>query len=416
MALAEKPTPSTSIAPHAPAKGLAGMIFRKEWREILRDRRTMFAAFISPLLITPLLIWGSSQLVSGQQKSEANTVYAVGLVDSGANTQLAQAVRRTPKTSWTIISRESADSLIAKHKLRAAVVIPADSDAALTANRTVHVTVLEDEGNDVSQSAGDRIDATLKMVSDRLRTMRLQKAGLTQEFGTPIVSEETPIKGGGSVAMFMLALFLPYVVTITAFSGGMYAASDQVAGEKERGTLETLLVSPASRRDIATGKFMAVGFVCLASGILSIVGLVVPFALHMIQMVPGQTMAGFSVTPKAVVTMLLAQIPLALLFAGILIALSTYARTQKEVQAYQSPLIILVLMPAMVSMFAPSDTPLWMALVPILNSTMVIKQTLSGVTNLPFIATAFVASAVYAGLAILLSVRLFENEKVLLKS
>jgi len=136
----------------------------------------------------------------------------------------------------------------------------------------------------------------------------------------------------------------------------------------------------------------------------------------MFGMSAASSLGGMHLSAAGIITIIVAQIPLALLFAGMLVAVSTYAKNQKEVQVYLGPLMMLVLVPALGSMFVSTDSPISLALAPILNVTIVIKQVLAGASNLPFLIVALVSSALYAAIGVLVSVRLFENEKVLLKT
>jgi ABC-type Na+ efflux pump, permease component len=208
---------------------------------------------------------------------------------------------------------------------------------------------------------------------------------------------------------------LPYTLAVAAFGGGIYAANDLVAGEKERGTLETLLITPATRRDIVFGKFCAVAGVCLVSSLLSIVGLMIPFFSHL-KAFEWLAKGGVHLGPMAVLVTLIMQLPLAILFAGILLALSTFARNQKEAQTYLGPLFIVVLLPSMLSMMIGTEVARTIALVPIMNASLIIKQALSGTFDPTFIAIAFAASVVYAGIALVAATRLFQSETVLLKA
>jgi sodium transport system permease protein len=212
-------------------------------------------------------------------------------------------------------------------------------------------------------------------------------------------------------------MFIPYVLALSAFSGGMTSATDQIAGEKERGTLETLLVSPASRRQIVTGKFCAVACVCLTSGLLSVVGLIIPLSLHAGgYLFGGANLGGLSFSVGSALLIALAQIPLALLFSGLLVAISSFSRNPKEASTYQGPLIMLILIPAMGTMFASTDQPISTAFIPIFNSTLMIKQVLAGVHDPSFIMAAILSSIIYAAVGIVIATLIFDNEKILLKT
>jgi sodium transport system permease protein len=208
---------------------------------------------------------------------------------------------------------------------------------------------------------------------------------------------------------------LPYILILGAFGGAIYAAFDQVAGEKERGTLETLLVSPASRRDIVFGKFTAVVGVCIVSSVLSLVGFMIPFYSGL-KAFAWLAKGGVHLSPAALGVALLVLLPLSVLFAGALLALSTFARNQKEAQTYLGSLFPLVLLPAMLSMFIGTDAGRHIALVPILGASVIIKQALSGSYDPVFIVLAFAGSVFWAGLALAFATRLFQKESVLIKA
>ncbi len=407
-------------AAHPPAvpTGLAFVIFWKELRETLRDRRTLFGAVVSPLVIVPLIVWGGGWFMRQQQLSDAKKSYAIAVEGAQSAPGLTAWLQRDTGLKIVPIFSAGDQSSVARHKLSCAVVIPPDASRKLDSNETATITILIDSANDVSQAAAARVQSEIAAYSSTIRAARLEQARLSPQFGTPLTVVRQSVKGSGSPVMLLLSVLLPYFLTLNALTGGMYAANDQIAGEKERGTLETLLVSPASRRDIVVGKFCAVACICLLSGILSVTGMALPLALHA-PGIAGVNAAGLGsvhLSPAALAIIFLAQIPLALLCTGLLIAASTLARNQKEVQVYQTPLVLAVVLPAVASMSLSSDASWRYALVPVLNTGLVIKQSLSGIVNPLFIGAALLSAFVYAAIAIAISVKLFNNEKVLLKT
>ena len=150
--------------------------------------------------------------------------------------------------------------------------------------------------------------------------------------------------------------------------------------KKERNTLETLLVSPASRRDVVVGKFAAVVCVCLISAAMTVCGLVIPFVSHL-KMYDWLAAGGLKLEPVSVLVIALSIIPMALLFAGVLLGVSTFSRNQKEAQSYLGTLLPLIGLPAMASLFTGSITDVKMAFVPILNASLMIKQALRAETS-----------------------------------
>jgi len=403
-------TPQSQHPQRARRGGLIGAIFCKEFRETFRERRTIMAVVIGPLLLTPALFALMGSLFSGQAvKAQART-YAVGVIGpASAGLPAAPHLRFTPTT------RADAERQIRTHRLDAAVALPPDLGARLAAGGTAPVEILDNAGDTSSQAAAGRLRALFSQAAQAVVARRLAARGLPPGFAAPFRVAETPIKSGGSAGMLVLSSLLPYLLIISAFSGTIYAAFDQVAGEKERGTLETLLVSPASRRDIVLGKFGVVVAVCLISSVLTIAGLGIAFGsgLHAFAWL---AQGGVRLGGAAVGVTLLALLPMSALFGGLLLAVSTYARNQKEAQTLLGPLFTLIMVPAVMSMTMTSDIAPSLALVPVLNAALIIKQALAGGFDAGFIALAFLASLVYAAASLVFATRLFGNEGVLIKA
>jgi len=404
--------PPISAPRQARRGGLIGAIFRKEFRETFRERRTIMAVVIGPLLLTPALFALMGSLFSGQaQKAQART-YAVGVIGPAS---VPAAMRAAPHLRFIPATRADAERQIRTHRLNAAVMLPPDLEARLAAGDTAPLELLDDAGDSNSQAAAARLRALFSQVGQAVVARRLAARNLPPGFAAPFRVVETPIKSGGSAGMLVLSSLLPYLLIISAFSGTIYAAFDQVAGEKERGTLETLLVCPVSRRDIVLGKFAVIVAVCLISSVLTILGLGIAFGsgLHAFAWL---AQGGVRLGGAAVGVTLLALLPMSALFGGLLLAVSTYARNQKEAQTLLGPLFTLIMVPAVMSMTMTSDIAPSLALVPVLNAALIIKQALAGSFDAGFIALAFLASLVYAAASLVFATRLFQNEAVLIKA
>jgi sodium transport system permease protein len=413
----DEKSPDTDPAPMTQTR--AGQrvwtIYRKEFFEIFRDRRTVMSVIVSPLIITPGLFALMGTMITSQSEQAQKRTYKVGLVGAADAPVLMRSLRSAPNLSLRPIEESQAEAEIKSHKLNAVAVLPPDADSRMIAGRAVSIRVLQDAGNEQSQTASARFSAGITAIGQRLLAARLRENHLPPDYAAPFKVTEQPIKSGGNMGSMVLSMMLPYILVIAAFSGAIYASFDQVAGEKERGTLETLLVSPASRLDIVLGKFGAVVSVCLVSSLLSIVGLVFTFSSGL-KAFQWLAKGGLHLSPMAVLVTLMVMLPLSVLFAGVLLAVSTFAHNQKEAQTYLAPVFMAVLMPAMASMFLPTDVARTVALVPVLNASIIIKQALSGSYDWIFIGLAFLASAVYAAIALGFATKLFQKESVLIKA
>ena len=391
------------------------VIWYKEFREIFRDKRTIISIILGPLLITPgvmALIGG----VLGQQTAKAKAqVYRVGIINPENSPTILKALESEKLLSMTGVIESNAENRIKSRNLDAVLKLPADAEETLKNNHTVLISVLLDAGNETSRSAEARLEGVFDKLGKKTLERRLEANRLPAEFASPFTVSERPIAVGGSVGLLLLSRMLPYVLILSAFSGSIYAAFDQVAGEKERGTLETLLVTPVSRRDIVLGKFGAVVCVCLVSSLISIFGLCIPFVSGL-KAYAWISQGGFHLNSLSLIVILLSLFPISTLFAGVLLAISTFVRNQKEAQSYLGWLFPLILVPAMLALVLGADTPLSYALVPVLNTALIIRQAILGSFDMFFILIAFAASILYASLALWFATRLFQKESVLIKA
>jgi len=234
-----------------------------------------------------------------------------------------------------------------------------------------------------------------------------------------------PEKVGGA----MFGGIIPYIIVLLCFTGAMYPAMDLTAGEKERGTLETLLASPVPRSAIVYGKFFVVLTSALSTVILAGLSTLVSLPLSgwliggMVKGAAATAGAGAAATgvmpqinPLGFLVSLGMVVPVAILFAAVLLAVSVFARTYKEAQSYAGPMIMVVIMPTVAAMLPGVELNLGLSLIPILNVSLVSKELVSGTFNPVHLAVIFGSSCVYAAAALAFATQLFKRESVLFRT
>jgi sodium transport system permease protein len=215
--------------------------------------------------------------------------------------------------------------------------------------------------------------------------------------------------------------FVPYFVILLCLTGAIYPAIDLTAGEKERGTMETILSSPVSRTDLVFGKFLTVLTASLATAFLAVLSMAVSFGIGK-GLLMSLTDAGqgndftLTINPGSVAAVFAMVLPLAVLFSAALLAIALCAKSYKEAQSYLQPLTIIVVVPGIVSLLPGVDLNARLALIPILNTSLVSKEILMGTYHWHYIALIFISSCVYAAAALTVAVRLFEREDVLFRT
>ncbi len=396
-----------------------GIVYRKELLDSLRERRTLISMIVAPLLLMPMLTFGfgfaAYKLVS-EARREVPRVMVLGGEDSpGIIAQL-----RALNTIRLVPPRADYVDQIANKKIRAAVEIPKGFDAAMNRGQSTDVMVYVYEGDIRSSFAAQRVERFFRDLRDRTVRARLETRNLSESllrpFGITQKNVVPPEKVWGSIFGGVVA----YMVILLCLTGAMYPAMDLTAGEKERGTMETILCSPVSRTHLVLGKFLTVLTASLATAALSI------FSMAMTILGAKSTLGGLNpdsptmlkvtVNPKAVVAVFVMILPIAVIFSAGLLAIALFAKSFREAQTYISPLTILVVMLAVVSVLPGVELNARLALLPIVNTSLVSKEILTGTYHWNYIALIFASSCVYAALALGVAVKLFQREDVLFRA
>jgi sodium transport system permease protein len=200
----------------------------------------------------------------------------------------------------------------------------------------------------------------------------------------------------------------------------MYPGIDLTAGEKERGTMETILSSPISRMHLVLGKFLLVLTASLVTAALSVTSMGISFAvlghLHAFDQAGNDAaQLQMHIGLATVLSVFVMVLPLAVLFSALIMTIALFAKSYKEAQSYITPIMMLVIIPAVAAML-PVDLNAKLALVPILNASLLCKELVTGTYHWNYIAIIFFSTCVYAAAALFLAVRMFQREEVLFRS
>ena len=233
---------------------------------------------------------------------------------------------------------------------------------------------------------------------------------------TPFVVHKINLAPPKKMAGFAFGTIIGYLVILLMFTGAMYPAIDMTAGEKERRTLEVLLSSPASRDEIVLGKIFAASTAAFITACLTIASMVFSFGLMPYHTKLKETfLRGVPLDPRTMTLVLLAVLPTAVVAASLMIAISSFAKSFKEGQSYLTPLIMVVVFPAMIGMLPGMELNTVMALIPVFNVSQLIKEIFQGEFSTAAFLFTFLSNIIYAGFAFRVAVRVFKNESVLFR-
>lgn len=391
-------------------------VYRKELLDLRRDRKTLFGMFVFPIVVFPLLTVGFGTLdkrLREKAKSETGSVMILGEENDA---ELARQVRAAEGIRVVPPAADFARRIEAK-QLGAALEIPAGFRQQLdgSAGRALPLTIHYYPTEISSESVADRLEELTRRYRDRWSAAQLAGRGLPVAILMPLASERNNVADAQKRAGRRLGVLLPYLITFLCLVGAMAPAMDLTAGEKDRGTLETVLASAAGRAELVLGKFLLTATASLTTTVLSIgsfAGTALLARDYVTHLTGGEPLR---ITPLSVVWLFLMALPLTVLFSSVLMAVSLYARSFKEAQNYSGALVFVVLLPAVVSLLPGIELNAAVALVPIVNVSLVSKELLTGSAPLPLAALAWLASLVYAGIALRAATRLFESEAVLFR-
>jgi sodium transport system permease protein len=395
-----------------------GVVYRKELTDSLRDRRTVVAMIVVPIFLMPLLtilLGVISARLMGRAMREIPAVMVMGGEDSP---QVLAALRELTGIRIVPARPDYAQEIVEKH-IRAAIDIPRDFDAVLQRGETAAIQIYYYEGDLNSGLGSEKLQRFFRELRDRAIRERLSERQLSPSLAEPVRIEERNVAPPEKVAGLILGGLIPYFVILLSLTGTMYPAMDLTVGEKERGTIETILCSPISRISLVLGKFLMVLTASLSTAVLSVasMGLTVALGdqiLGRLREAIGSTLQ-LTISPKAMVWVFVMVVPLTVFFSAALLAISLFAKSFKEAQSYISPLTIVVIVPAIVSLLPGMELNCRLSLVPILNTSLVTKEIVSGTYHWNYIALIFGSSCAYAAAALWFAIKLFQREDVLLR-
>jgi len=405
-------------------------VYLKELKDSLRDRRTLLSTIIIPTLVMPLLTFGVGKVASGvigKARSETPTVMILGGEDSPGVVARLKESKKIKVVPTSVDWKED----ITEKKVRAAVQLPEKFESGLTAGAAAAVVIYHYEGEMKSSFGAGELEKFFRELREETTTDRLAERSLPATLAKPFDFKRENVAPPEKVGGNLFGGLVPYLIIILCFTGAMYPAIDLTAGEKERGTMETLLCSPVARVDIVLGKFLmvltgslsAMGFMLLSMGVTAWVagsllmggGSMAKAGAAAAASVPAGSVIPL-IDPLGLVGVLAMVFPVAVLFAALAFTISLFAKSSKEAQSYLAPLMIVIIMPAVIGMLPGIDLNARLALVPLLNLSLVCKEMLSGVWHWNYIAIIFGSSCVYAAVALWLAVKMFNREDVIFRA
>jgi len=395
-------------------------IYLKELLELARDRRTFFFTVFIPVIAMPLIFAGFGFLTSSmfKQASTADMAYAI----FGKEHAPQLAGRFASEKGFHEIALASPDDIknaIAAERIKFALVIPPGLNEQLGAQRQGVIQLHYNSAATVDLTR-KRVMAVIGGENREQRERALSAFKLNQQqlaFALdPITLEDHSTADKREQMGAVIGGMLPYVLLMVCLMAAMYPAIDTGAGEKERGTLETLLLAPVSRTAIVLAKFLMLFTIGLTSALLMIasVGLLLHFFGPQIGGDLVLMVRAIGVLDLAMVALML--VPTAAIFAAVLLSISVYAKSYKEAAGLISPLIIVTILPTLVALLPGVELNWKWAMVPLTNVSLAMKELVKGTMDYRMFSVILLSTTVTAGLLLALCRWWFNREQVLFRN
>jgi sodium transport system permease protein len=392
----------------------AMVVFRKEVKDAFRDRRALYSIAIGALM-GPLMMWFTLSSVAGRQRQiEEVRIPVVGMEHAPALMDWLRQQAGVEVVAFTADGENGADLQDAEAAVRdrkedVVVVIGDDFGKKFRASSPAPVKIVADASRQATRPKVQRVRGLFTQYSGQIGTMRLIGRGVSPAIATAVQVEDVEVSSGQQRAATILG-FIPMFIVLAAFMGGMQIATDSTAGERERGSLEPLLVNPAPRGSIAAGKWMAATFASVLSVLLT-----ATLVLGMMSYIPLHDLGiRFRLGPPVVIGLLLAVLPMSLLSTAFQTYLATFAKSFKEAQTYMGILILVPMLPGIITSVYPIATQIWMYPIPILGQHVLMSDVLGGKPT-PWWAFVLGAGAalITALLLVQVTTRLLQREKII---
>jgi sodium transport system permease protein len=382
------------------------VVLAKELRETLRDRRTLLMMIVIPVLLYPVLLIVMEQLLLFGQRNleaEAAKVAVVGEPAPG----LIDLIEGDSGLRLVDVGSEPEAALRANSVGAVAIVGEVGEDTG-----TRRVTLLYDAASDRSNRARSGLASSLRAWGDSALMGRLDARGLPRSFAQPVAIADSSIARPDEVGGYALGRILPLLLVVITLLGAFYPAIDLAAGEKERGTLETLMTAPVPPRAIVAGKFVTVALIGVVAACLNLGSMVLTFQTGVLQLTAAIGLE-VSLPWSAIAAIFVTLVPLAVLFGAVFLGIAVGASSFKEAQNSLTPVYVVVLVPAMLPAFPGIDFGPMLALTPVAGVSFFFRDLMTGEADLALGTLVLVSTTLYALIALAFAARAFGSERVL---
>ena len=348
-----------------------GTVYQKEVRENLRDRRSLFNSVLLGPILFPILFIGLAYFTSSKQQERVEQVLEVPV----AGAQNAPNLVSFLEQQGVVIQPAPADpeASVSSQEVQVIIRIPVQFAEQWNAGEPAVVELIADPSRRESEIPMQRVRGLLAAYGAQIGQLRLQLRGVAATLQSPVMIKDVDLSTPQSRGMLVM-IMLPYVLMITAFTGGMHLAIDSTAGEKERKSLEPLLINPVPRWQVMLGKMAATATYAFASLLLTLLA----FRLAFPMLPTGALGVDLSISAGALGSIMLTVAPVVVLAAAMLTTLAALAKSLREAQSYMGLVFMIPMIPSLIFMVNPMKPETWMMAIPMFSQNLLIGEFVRG--------------------------------------
>ena len=393
----------------------------KEIVHLFRDTKTIVQTVVVPTFITPLLIGAVIWYISSIAVDEGKKTYDVAVYDQ-ANTELTIKLQESDRLN--IVLMDSIDQVIddvTNDSSEIGISFGSNFTSQLQNNLSGEITIYSKNLDNFSQAQGI-VNDVIDDYDDQIRNERLNNLNVDENFINPITVLDEDLTTNEEFAGSIIGGILAFLFIVYIMSGSMYPAIDLGAGEKERGTMETLISTNISSVDIIIGKMFSVTSSAVLTAIFSLLGFAVPLIVIFLfygDSIPENAFEIISaiVNPVAIIAMFGLLIPLSIFMGAFMLAVSIYSKNPKEASLLLGNAVIIFFIPAYVPLINPGiELDLVGSLIPCYSFALHTNALIAGNTDWFLYGATLISNIIYCSIAIYVTYIMFDDEKIIFRS
>lgn len=395
-------------------KRIITSLYRKEITDILRDKKTMLMMIVVPLILYPLLFMGSLMFVSKMANASTEKSYTValdGVKDPATMKAIFKDKGAERDYSFEFVEPDgdiTDASMLEEGKIDVYIT------ESVSDNRPYYsINYLASETD--SRTAAGMAENILSDYRTDLTSIKLKDLSLSEdEILKPVQYAYKDHSSNEENIGYLMGMIIPFLMIVSVLMGAMYPAIDTTAGEKERGTLETMLTLPVSNKELITAKFMAVSTIAVASALLNLLsmGFVTVYVADSMKLAGTAQISGWKFVPSLLIT-LLCVVSFAMFTSAVSLCVCIRAGSFKEAQNISTPLMLIFMMGGMAAMIPDMKLDNVTSLIPVVNISMLISSLFKFDFDPGLILMVLLSNVAYSALAVIIMAEVFAAEDVL---